>query len=158
MKRMDEVFVSMTYGGSTLGVAAAVETISILKKSNKKLYAGMHALGNYCITEANAIAKQYEVPIVFGGYGPHPVAKILIADDLTSRIVKTYMYQEFNKAGILFGLAFYVSAAHTKKDIDKVLAVFDRTCRNIAAVKGGYKKLTALLEGDVVSPRQVRTF
>jgi len=158
MKRMDEVFVSMTYGGSALGVVAAIESIKLLKKSKKKLYADMHKLGEYCISQANIIAKRNSVPMVFGGYGPHPTAKILIDDEWTSRVVKTYIYQEFNKAGILFGLAFYVSASHTKREIDTLLSVFERMCKKIASVGTDYKKLEPLLEGPVIAPRSVRTF
>lgn len=158
MKRMDEVFVSMTYGGSTLGVVAALETINILQASKGGIYKHMHTLGEYCIKEGNKIAAQAGAPFLFTGYGPHPVVKIQIQDDMQSRIVKTYLYQECNAAGILFGLAFYVNAAHTKKHIDQLLAVFARVCADVVATNGDYKKLKNRLRGDIISPRTVRTF
>ena len=50
MKRMDEVFVSMTFGGYTLGIAAAIEVIAMMREFGD-VHSHMHELGTYLITK-----------------------------------------------------------------------------------------------------------
>lgn len=156
MKRMDEVFVSMTFCGSVPSLVAAITTLRILKAGKKKIYGHIHKMGNYLIDQGNTTAKKHAAPFTFVGYGPHPVMKINISDDYLSRVVKTYMYQEFNKAGILMSSAMLVGYMHTQAHMDEMLKVFDGVCARIKEVNGDYKKLEARLLGDVCVPRTVR--
>lgn len=154
MKRMDEIFVSMTYGGSLPGLVAAIEVIKMMKRIGN-VHKYMHELGEYLIERGNEIALNYGLPFQFIGYGPHPVMKINIADDYLNRMVKTFIYQEMNKAGILFSTAMMIGYIHKKEEIDMVLDKFDVICQKIKDI-GDFKKLEKLLEGDVVKPRTVR--
>jgi len=154
MKKMDEVFVSMTYAGFIPGLVAAIETIKIMQeKGNVHKY--IYELGDYLIGSANKIAKKHNLPFEFVGYGPHPVMKINIDDDAVNRLVKTYIYQEMNQKNILFSSSMMISYYHTKEQIDEVLGVYDMICRQIKE-QGDYNNLINLLVGDIVAPRAVR--
>lgn len=154
MKRMDEVFVSMTFGGFVPGLVAAIETIKMMREFGD-VHKYMHELGDYFMNSGNKITKQYELPIEFIGYGPHPVMQISIKDDYTNRLVKTFIYQEMNKSGILFSSSMMIGYIHKKDEIDIVLQKFDDICGRIKKA-GEFKDLEPLLEGKVIEPRTVR--
>lgn len=154
MSRMDEIFVSTTFGGYLLGLVAAIETIKLMKqKKNVQRY--MHNLGEYFITGFNAIASDSKLPISLTGYGPHPLLKIAIADDYTARVLKSYLYQEFHQRGILFSSSMMIGYIHTKKQIDEVLSVFKKIARSLEGISD-FKSLERKLKGQVAAPRAVR--
>jgi len=155
MERMDEVFVSTTFGGFTLGLVAAIETITMMREL-KTVHQYMHTLGEYFIGEGNRIAQEFKAPIEFSGYGPHPVVKVTVADDYLNRVIKTFIYQEMNKAGILFSSSILVGYIHQREEIDWILSELEKIVKKMQAV-GDYKKLETLLEGKIVAPRSVRT-
>jgi glutamate-1-semialdehyde aminotransferase len=145
----------MTFAGYALGLAAAIATIKEMKRLGD-VQKHLHAVGDYFIEEANKIAEQYHTPINFSGYGPHPVMQVLIKDDLANRILKSYIYQEFNKAGILFNASVMFGYMHKKKEIDMILRTLKQICTSIEGVSD-YLTLMRRLEGDVAAPRAVRS-
>lgn len=154
MKRMDEIFVSTTFGGYTLGLTAAIETIKTMSALGD-VQKHMHKLGEYFINEFNIISEENNLPIKLTGYGPHPILKIDIANDYLSRVLKSYLYQEFNNHGILFNSSMMIGYAHKKSDIDFVLKVFREIAKNLKNIKN-YKILEKRLKGQVAVPRTVR--
>ena len=122
MKRMDEIFVSMTFAGFTLGLVAAIETIKMMREFGD-VHEHIHKLGESLINGGNEIATQNNLPIKFSGYGPHPVMTIKIEDDYTNRLLKSFIYQEMNKVGILFSASMMVGYAHQQEHIDFIMAV-----------------------------------
>jgi glutamate-1-semialdehyde 2,1-aminomutase/spore coat polysaccharide biosynthesis protein SpsF len=155
MKRMDEIFVSMTFGGFIPGLVASIECINMMREA-KNVHKHMHQLGNYFIEESNKIIGSLGLPLEFIGFGPHPIMKILIKDDYQSRIVKTFIYQEMNKAGILFSSSMTIGYKHTKKDIDLIIKKFKLIGDQLAAYKEDYQELKRELEGEIVAPRTIR--
>lgn len=154
MSRMDEVFVSMTYAGFTLGLVAAMETIKMMKE-DENMFKNLHDLGESLINGGNEAANKYDLPIEFIGYGPHPVMKINLSDDYINRVVKTYIYQEMNKSGILFSSSMMIGFIHKKEEIDLVVRKLEDIFRKMKET-GDFKKLEELLEGEVAVPRTVR--
>ncbi len=154
MKKMDEVFVSSTFAGFTLSLVAAIETIKMMQEFGD-VHKHMHKLGEILIDGGNKNAKKYDLPIEFIGYGPHPVMKINISDDYLNRVVKTYIYQEMNRAGILFSSSMMIGYVHQRAEIVFVLEVMSDIFKKMQAV-GDLKNLEKLLEGEVVVPRTVR--
>ncbi|KKU13874.1 MAG: Aminotransferase class-III [Candidatus Magasanikbacteria bacterium GW2011_GWC2_45_8] len=155
MKRMDEIFVSTTFGGFTLGLVAAIETITMMREFGN-VHSYMHNLGDYFISSANKISVKYDVPFEFMGFGPHPLMKITIKDDHTNRLLKTFVYQEMNKVGILFSSSILIGYIHQKLEIDWILKELDKIFKIIKEA-GDYKNLETFLEGRIVTPRSVRT-
>lgn len=155
MKRMDEVFVSTTFGGFTLGLVAALECINMMQEYGD-VHKHMHKIGQYLIDNFNCLAKENNIPAELVGYGPHPVMKVNIDDDYISRVFKTYLYQEFNKAGILFSASLLVGYLHRQPEIDLVLKVTNAIFKKIKELCD-LKDLEKMLEGKVVAPRSVRS-
>lgn len=155
MKHMDEIFFSMTFSGYTPGLIAAITSISMMEEL-KNVQSYLHYLGNYLIKKANAIINQYSLPIKFVGFGPHPVMQVNTGDDLTDRIIKTFIYQEMNKAGILFCSSITISYAHKKSDIDRLLEKLDLAFAKIKSV-GPFHNLKKMIKGEIIKPRSVRT-
>lgn len=154
MKRMDEVFVSTTFGGFTLGLVAALESIQMMREYGD-VHKHMHGVGGYFMRRANQLSKDYNLPIDFVGYGPHPVMKVKIPDDYLVRVFKTFIYQEFIKQGILFTASIMFGYEHKKREIDLILKVYEQVCRQLKDVTD-YRELEPRLEGKVISPRTVR--
>ncbi|MCX6722589.1 MAG: aminotransferase class III-fold pyridoxal phosphate-dependent enzyme [Candidatus Staskawiczbacteria bacterium] len=154
MKRMDEVFVSTTYGGFTLGLVAAVESIRMMQEFGD-VHKHLHKVGEYLMYQTNHLSQENNLPVEFVGYGPHPVMKVKIKDDLTSRIFKTFIYQEFNKAGILFNASLMFGYEHQKKEMDLIIEVYREICRKLNGLTD-YKSLEEKLEGKIMAPRSVR--
>jgi hypothetical protein len=82
--------------------------------------------------------------------------QVLIKDDLTSRILKSYIYQEFNKMGILFNASILFGYMHKRKEVDMLLRALEHICASIEDISD-YSKLVKRLEGDVAAPRAVRS-
>ncbi len=154
MKQMDKVFVSTTFGGFTPSLAAALKTIAMMREY-KDVHRYMHKLGGYFIRAANRVASRHGLPIEFAGFGPHPVMKLKGLDDYAARVLKSFIYQEFNKQGILFSTSLVIGYAHQKKDIDRVLKAFEVIARQLQGV-GDFLTLKKKLEGEVMAPRSVR--
>lgn len=154
MKKMDEVFVSSTFAGFALSLVAAIETIKMMQEFGD-VHMHMHELGEILIDSGNRNAKKYNLPIEFIGYGPHPVMKINISDDYLNRVVKTYIYQEMNKVGILFSSSMMIGYVHQRAEIDFVLETMSNIFKKMQTVSD-LKNLEKLLEGEVAVPRTVR--
>ncbi len=152
MKKMDEVFVSMTFAGYTVGLVAALEAIAMMREFGD-VHEHMHMLGQYLMNGGNDIARSLELPIEFVGYGPHPVMKVG-GEDLAGRIIKTYIYQEMHKAGILFSSSLMLGYTHTKEQMDQVLAVFRTIAERLRGASPDTVK--TWLEGEIIAPRTVR--
>ncbi len=154
MKRMDEIFVSTTFGGFVPSVVASIETIKVMKEFGD-VQQHLHQMGDYLIKEGNRICFEDRLPVKFVGYGPHPVMKINIPDDYEARVWKTFIYQEMNKAGILFNSSIMMSYSHKKEQINLILQEFSKIAKKLSTI-GKVKGLEKLLKGEVVAPRTVR--
>lgn len=155
MEKMDEIFVSTTFSGFTLGLAAALATIELMIKT-KKFHLYIRNLGSYFIEKSNAVFQKHNTPAFFTGYGTNPILKINIGDDYTARVIKTFIYEGMNKAGIFFSFSIDIGYIHQKKDIDRVVKVLDKTCQELSRFSGNYEKAASVLEGQIVAPRLIR--
>lgn len=154
MKKMDEVFVSTTFGGFVPGLVAAVEIIKMMREYGD-VHTHLHKTGEYLMENFNKISKEYHLPLEYIGYGPHPVLQVAVKDDYLSRVLKTFIYQEFNKDGILFSTSTMIGYIHKKEDMNLILDSFRRIATALVDVTD-YKNLEKLLEGKVMAPRTVR--
>lgn len=155
MQRMDEVFVSTTFGGFALGLVAAIECLKMMREYGD-VHKHMHEIGEYFMEKANIISKNYNLPLEFVGYGPHPMMKVNIKDDYKSRVYKSYIYQEFNKAGILFSSSIMFGYEHHKEHVDEILSVFEKIGLQLSKMVDSVV-VESKLEGQIMAPRSVRS-
>lgn len=110
-----EYFVSSTFAGETLSLAAALKTMTLLQ-SNKYDILYLWEKGMNFINEFNAIAPDL---VMIDGY---PTRGVLRGEELS----KALFMQECCRAGILFGPSWFFNFKHIEV-MDAVL----NTCRDI---------------------------
>lgn len=118
-----KVFISTTFGGETLSLAAGIAVMNELK--NKDVTEKIWALGRKIKDGTNTLAKDINVPIELKGY---PCRMALEYSDYEGK--KDWLYnsifmQECVKRGVLLGWSIFPCYTHTEKDIDFTLNVFE---------------------------------
>jgi glutamate-1-semialdehyde aminotransferase/spore coat polysaccharide biosynthesis protein SpsF (cytidylyltransferase family) len=149
MEVFDEIFFSTTFGGETVGLAAALATLKILRgggvlerirEQGQKLQEGFrtlaafHGLGEV----ADCVGLPARTVVLFRDAAG--------TDSLT---IKSYFQQECLKRGILFSGNHNVCFSHSDADVDRTLRVYDTALRKLrTALEAG--NLSARLEGAAV--------
>jgi glutamate-1-semialdehyde 2,1-aminomutase len=146
MKLHESLFISSTFGGETLSLAAARATLGIM--SERPVFKHIWAQGEKLKEGFNEIARHFEVDASAVGYAPR--MQIRIGGGAESSSVRTLLFQETVKNGILFhpGLVA-LSFAHSDEDIRKTLDVCEIAIRKI---RHGLDTdtLDSLIEGEPI--------
>lgn len=122
MDIFEEIFVSSTFGGETLSLAAAVATVRVFR--DEGVAAHLWKLGLKFRDEFNALSRGLGVDSECVGEAPHP--RIVVRDKTGQETpeVKSLFLQETIRRGVLFhpaGLNFCFS--HTDSDLESTLNV-----------------------------------
>ena len=80
------------------------------------------------------IAEKYSIPLKFIGYGPHPVMQTTTSDEYLGRLLKSFIYQEMNEAGVLFSSSMMIGYVHQKQEIDQVLELLETILKKVQEV------------------------
>jgi glutamate-1-semialdehyde aminotransferase len=154
MEKFQDVFYSTSYGGEALSLAAGMAVIHELKK--KPVISHCWQLGEFFISEFNKISEELEINVRMEGL---PVRSSIICKNekgQSSLLLKSLLYQETLKRGILFGPGYvFLSYSHSKKDIQKTL----KACKeSMKILKDAIKKknVRKKLQGQVM--KTVMTF
>lgn len=150
MAMLDEVFFSFTFGGETIGLAAAKATIAELRE--REVISHLWNMGQLLKSGFNALAAEIGAPFAqCVGYAPRTVITFSPVNDLSPHALKTFFQQECLKRGILFTAAHNVCFAHSRDDITYTLEVYGTVLRLLkSAIETG--DVLARLEGNVVEP------
>jgi len=119
----DKIFISTTFGGETLSLAAACATIREFEE--KKVVEHIWHLGQRLRDETNNLIEKYEIPVRCIGYPPRINLSFMEKFDRPSLELKTLFLQEITKRGILMGWTMFPSYSHSDEDIDKTIEVFE---------------------------------
>ena len=109
-------FVSSTFGGDLLGITAAIETIKILEAEN--VIDHIWEMGARLKDGFNRMTEDLQDTRMIG----LPCRTFF---ELPSALHRTLLWQECIKRGVFFGYAQFISASHTKEDIDRTLDVLE---------------------------------
>jgi glutamate-1-semialdehyde 2,1-aminomutase len=144
-------FISLTFGGETLSLAAALATIEELKRRDvfrhtwalgERLRRGMQDVVER--TRADDIAKvagtQIMPALFFGACGA-----------ATANDVLSLFQQELAARGVLFLGVNYLCASHTAADIDYTIGAFEEALHEVSKLKNG-TPLKHLLRGESYRP------
>lgn len=124
---MDEadrkVFISTTFGGECLSLAAGMAVMQEIKTKNvnKRLF----EIGTRMQTEFRKLAKDLDVPIDLAGY---PIRLDLRYSDYEGKhdwLYNSIFMQESVKRGVLLGWHIFPCFSHTDEDVDFTLNVFE---------------------------------
>ena len=118
----NKIFVSSTFGGETISLAACIETINILKKepANKRIW----EIGSKIKNGFNKIAEKTGSNIRCIGLPPRLGFDFKTLNKGNSNELKTLFMQEIVKRGVYFVWNMLPSYATTDKDISIALEAF----------------------------------
>jgi len=151
MSLLDQVFVSSTFGGETLSLAAALATIGKLEREDG--VQTIHTLGRHRRTAFNEIFQRHGLADRLLAKGPDwrpVVAPVETGEDAV--IVVSLLRQEMAAAGILIGGGVNICLAHADEGVaSETLASFDHACGVVAAALSD-RNPKARLRGRPVRP------
>jgi glutamate-1-semialdehyde aminotransferase len=131
MREFDEVFVSSTFGGDTLALAACRATLD--EYARQPVIARLWEMGRRFQDGFRAIAARLGVPARCVGYPVHPKIVIDHESERVQRLLTSLFLQETAERGVIFHFAgFNVSFSHTEADVDASL----EACGGALAVVG----------------------
>ncbi len=148
MKDTEDTFLSTTFGGECLSLAAAIATIGEMKKHN--VIKHFWDYGTKLKDAYNQLAKQYSLETECIGYGPHTVF-VFKYEGQPSLLMKSLFIQETNTRGILFSGTQNICAAHSNADLQKTIEVTEEAFKLMKqAVDSGAPE--KFLRGRMLSP------
>lgn len=119
MKKLKNVFFSMTFGGDTSALAAAKATLNIIR--NEPVVEHVWKMGDRLADGFNDMAISFGLDMRMVGHSPRMVINFPAKTPDNSLVVKSLFLQETIKRGVLFGSSIFPSYSHNEKDIDKTL-------------------------------------
>lgn len=120
MAQMEEIFFSGTFGGETLSIISALETIE--KIQNCSVIEKLWNVGNKIDSIVANLAKEYELDkvISFHGYAPWKIIKFESYKDIDQYEIRTLFSQEIIKNGILVLASHNISYVMDELCIEKI--------------------------------------
>jgi glutamate-1-semialdehyde 2,1-aminomutase len=151
MKEMEEIFFSFTMGGETLSLAAAKTVLDKLKR--EPIVQRIKATGEYLSASVKSLilSRGLTEYLQLSGHPSWTFLTFKDATGATSWEIKTLWMQEILKRGILSLGTHNLSFAHTIKDIDRLVEVYDEVFEILrdAIARGNVRRL---LECEPLQP------
>lgn len=120
MREFDDVFVSSTFGGDTLALAAGRTTLEEYGKM--PVIQHLWRMGQRFLEGFTALAARLGVPVRAIGYPVHPKIVIDHRSPETQRLLMSLFLQESAARGVIFHFAgFNISFSHAEADVDATL-------------------------------------
>jgi len=119
----DRIFMSTTFGGEMLSLAAALANIQEIR--DQPVLERVWALGRRLQDGANALAKKIGVNLKCIGYPPRILVVAPTSAGEEDILLKSLFLQETVKRGVLMAWQMFPMYTHTDEDIDRTLEVFD---------------------------------
>lgn len=152
MRLIDEgVFISTTFGGETLSLAATLATISILEQ--KESYPHLWSLGDKWLKEAGSLINKKGLLTIMSISGIAPHSGIVFNDfnGIQAADWLSLYQQELISKGILtIGINNYC-LAHTEKDIEFFTTALDDVLNKLVVAKQE-NKVVPFLKGGRIKP------
>jgi glutamate-1-semialdehyde aminotransferase len=131
MREFERVFVSMTYGGDALGLAAA--RVVLEEIASRPVVEHLWTLGRRWLEGARALAAASGVPVAVGGMPPRSHFAFAPGGGATAEEIRSLFLQECVKRGVLFGAPVFMSWSHQAADVERTLAVVEEALAVVAA-------------------------
>lgn len=127
MSAMSEVFISGTFGGEALSLAAAIATVDKIGREN--VIQALWQKGEYLATRVDALIEKHGLGKVVALTG-YPIWKILAYtahENASANELKTLFVIEMIKRGVLVNASHNLCFAHSDEDLAHVIAAYDGT-------------------------------
>ena len=151
MRLLEEVFISFTFGGETLSLAASIATIQEMRE--KDVLQHIWAIGQALKDGYNDLAAEQELTDVTRciGYGCWPEMVFTDREGQPSPLMQSLFIQEIIKRGILTRPGMFVCYSHTWQDVVQTLSAYGQALETVGeALRGG--DIESHLEGDLIGP------
>jgi glutamate-1-semialdehyde aminotransferase len=145
MRAFERVFVSGTYPGEALSLAAAAAVLDAI--ANGTVLATIRATGERLLAGLRDAVARHGVGDEVG-VGSEPQRPVVATRGDRALLLRTWLIQSFAEAGVLFNGNMFVCEKHSTQDIDRALAAFDGALAAIAADAD----LEGMLRGPLVEP------
>ncbi len=143
-------FISSTFGGETLSLAAAKETMGRIRAGG--VIPHLWEMGRRLLEGFNAAADEHDVPARMVGLAPRRVLEVQPVEGLGPTVLKGLIWQECLDRGLLLGNAHFISLAHDDEAIGLTVDAFEQALAVVgAALRDGTasKRLRGLAPGEV---------
>ena len=117
------VFVSSTFGGDTVSLAAALATMRAIERGG--VIEHLWRQGARLMEGFNALADEHDVPARMIGLPPRRIIAFEAAGGADANALKGLFWQECLDRGVLMGNANFVSRAHDDAAVEATLEAFD---------------------------------
>ena len=148
---MNEIFFSSTFGGEALSLAASIETINKIQRTdaiNK-----MKNIGDKLILGLNEIISRSSLKAMFSFIEPNWWPRMNIYNSNIDIILfKSLLRQELNSEGLILNASLNLSLAHTKELIfEETLIRFKKAIDKVGSHMQ-LKNPKKALKGNLVEP------
>ena len=131
MREFEDIFVSSTFGGDTLALAACLATLD--EYASRPVIDHLWRMGRRFQDGFTAAAARLGVPARCIGYPVHPKIVIDHRSPETQRLLMSLFLQETGRRGVIFHFAgFNISYSHAEADVDQSL----QACEEALSVVG----------------------
>jgi len=150
MKEFDRVFFSMTFGGESVSLAAALATLGEVRSRDVIKY--LWQLGEYWKQGFERLMQGTSVPVSLAGVPPRTGFVFGSACGYEAREIRSLFLQECVKRGVLFGVPIFISFSHSPQDIELTLDVVAQALAVVErAMKAGdlHERMEGEMAGEV---------
>src|SRR5215813_10551708 len=132
MREFEEIFVSSTFGGDTLALAACRATLDEYRE--RPVIEHLWRMGRRFQDGFTAAATRLGVPARCIGYPVHPKIVIEHSSPETQRLLMSLFLQETGRRGVIFHFAgFNISFSHGERDVEETVQACDEALRVVSA-------------------------
>ncbi|MCP5370560.1 MAG: aminotransferase class III-fold pyridoxal phosphate-dependent enzyme [Hyphomicrobiales bacterium] len=132
MAEMEEIFFSATFGGEALSLAASIAVIDKMRR--QPVIETLWATGRRIRDGVAAAAARHGLAdaITVKGKDPWTVLAVTDSHQTPAAAIKTFVMRELLAEGVLSPNCHNVCYAHSRADVDQVLAAYDRVLARTA--------------------------
>lgn len=137
-KAIDDLVISVTYGGEALSLAAAAAALRVYRE--EPVIDTIWATGARLMRGFDELGEKHGVPLKCHGYEPMSSQTISYEDPKLSQDVWTLLLQEMAQRGVLLrrGGLLFITYSHRDEEVEETLAALDESLAVIAeAVDSG---------------------
>ena len=152
MKEMEEVFISGTFGGEALSLAAAIAVIEKMKR--EPVIDTLWSKGEFLANEVTKLIEKKGLKGVMNlsGKPPWKIMNFFDHPNGKSAAIKTRYMIEMIKNGVLTIGTHNICYAHSDNDMEMILRAYDATLTSISEGLSGEVNIEENLDCPVVKP------
>jgi glutamate-1-semialdehyde aminotransferase len=127
MEKLNDFVLTTTYAGETLSMAAAIATISLMRR--KKVHKHIWTMGKRLMEGLDGIAKELGIEAYAAGLPPGSFLKFDTHDIDRDARIDFLFRRELYRRGVFASVRWFISYSHKEKDIDETLERAEKALR-----------------------------